>query len=122
MDNRAKDPMIKFRSVIKGKNSKGGDRHQLYLDQENAALLIETIQANITNPKGVKIDLHVSRKTAQESGREFDSAICFVKAVSDMGAPGARPAGPTRFAPKAGPSQEDLAAKINAIRAASLKV
>ncbi len=79
------DPMIKFRAVMRGKNSKGGDRTQLYLAQEQALLLIETLQAHLENPRGVKLDLHVSKKESQD-GRAFDSAIVFVKGVQEMGA------------------------------------
>jgi len=75
------DPMLKFRAVMRGKNSKGGDRTQLYLAQEQAIILIETLQANIENPRGVKLDLHVSKK--EHDGRSFDSGIMFVKAVQD---------------------------------------
>jgi hypothetical protein len=96
---RTKDPMTKFRSVIRGKNSKGGDRFQLYLTQEEAGALVETINANIGNPKGVKLDLHISKK--EYEGRTFDSAIAFVKAVQESSATGgARTGGATRFVEK----------------------
>jgi hypothetical protein len=110
MSVTTKDPMTKFRSVIRGKNSKGGDRFQLYLTSEEAAILVETITANLGNERGVKVDLHVSRKIAQDTGREFDSAICFVKPVSD--GPGARGAAPKSFVAKPKPNEAEREAKI----------
>ena len=78
---RPKDPMVTFRSVKRGKNSKGGDRTELYLTPEMAQLLIQELTTGLANPRGVKIDLHVSEK--QYEGRTFDSAICFVKPTQE---------------------------------------
>lgn len=114
--DRPKDPMIKARSTIRGKNSKGGDRFQIYLTSEEAQTLAETLTANLENPKGVKIDMHISKKTAGDTGREFDSTIMFVKAVSD--APYGSGGGPKNFVPKGGP---DTAERIKAIKNAQVK-
>lgn len=72
--------------MIKGKNSKGGDRTQLYLSQEKAKELGEILSILCMNEKGVKLDLHISRKRTNDGAREFDSAIAFIKPVMD--APG----------------------------------
>lgn len=74
-----KDTMIKFRSTMRGKNSKGGDRTQLYLSQEEANTLVETIM-KVNGTAGVKLDIHTNLKTA-EDGRQFSSSFAFVKAV-----------------------------------------
>lgn len=89
-----KDPMIKFRSVIRGYNKKvddlnpqGGTRVQLYLGGDsqtgNAAIqeLIETLTTHMENPRGVVLDLHISKKSY--NNRQFDSAIAFVKPTQE---------------------------------------
>lgn len=114
MTDRPKDPMTTFRSVIRGKNSKGGDRIQLYLTPEMASQLATLINENNTSEKGVKLDLHVSRK--QYEGREFDSAITFVKTVQE--GPGGRAAGPTKFVPK---TNATAATAAQALKAAQVK-
>lgn len=101
-DEQTKDTMVTFRSTIAGKNSKGGDRTQLYLTQEQAQTLIDELSAHITNDLGVKIDLHVSERTAKETGRKFKSAIAFVKAVQPQsgGFGGAQASAPKKFQAK----------------------
>lgn len=85
---REKDPLIGFRGVQEGQNSKGGDRITLTLggekdkDKEALKTFIEVLQANLDAPKGVKIDIHISDK--EYEGRSFRSAFCFVRAVQDM--------------------------------------
>lgn len=83
-----KDPMIKVRSFTnKGKNSKGGDWYLLYVggdpNEGNKALdeMIETLQACKDNPRGASINLHVSKK--EHMGKEFDSAIMFIKPTQE---------------------------------------
>lgn len=92
-----KDTMIKFRSTIKGKNSKGGDRLQLYLSLDDARELASTLEAKLgeASEKGVKIDLHTSERETNE-GRKFLASFAFVKTVADgVGTPA-----PKQFAPK----------------------
>jgi hypothetical protein len=74
-----KDTMIKFRSTIRGKNSKGGDRIQLYLTNEEATALLNEIQKT-NGTTGVKLDIHTNKKTT-EDGRTFDSSFGFCRAV-----------------------------------------
>lgn len=99
---RTQDPMILFRAVQLGKNSKGGDRVQLKLNNEETQKLINELAATLTNVRGAKIDLHISEKTYQ--GRTFDSAIAFVKPVAEP--PGSAPGAgaPTKFVAKANPA------------------
>ncbi len=78
---RPKDTMIIARSTIRGKNSKGGDRSQLYFSPENAEALIGVLQASLGSPSGVKLDIHTTRKTNTQTNKEFDSTILFVKGV-----------------------------------------
>jgi hypothetical protein len=102
--------MIVFRSTIRGKNSKGGDRLQLYVSQENIQLLIDTLAENLTNPKGAKLDIHTSKKESSD-GRTFDSTIAFVKGVTE-----GRGAAPGRFVAKK-VEQDSVDAKIQSLKA-----
>ena len=108
MSELKKDPMILFRNTIRGKNSKGGDRTQLYLggDKEagNAQIqaLIDVLLAGLSNERGVKLDFHTSQKVAQ-GGRSFESTICFVKPVGEVSTQG-HPT--TRFVPGAATSAQ----------------
>lgn len=101
MSDQPKDVMIKFRSTIPGKNSKGGDRLQLYLSTEEAEALMGELQAAVKagGERGAKLDIHTSEK--EHDGRKFKSSIAFVKAVQEAGATGGagRPA-PKKFVPK----------------------
>jgi len=100
---KEKDVMIKFRTTISGKNSKGGDRLQLYLNQEEGEALLGELQAALQSggEKGAKFDIHTSDK--EYEGRRFKSSIAFVKPVQEKTAGGAgagnRPA-PKKFVPK----------------------
>jgi hypothetical protein len=116
-NNLPKDPMILVRSTLKGKNSKGADRYQLYFTQEMALELIGVLTANIENPKGVKLDLHIAEK--EKDGRKFLSSFAFVKAVSDS--PQNSAGGPSRYQAQPKMSPEDMAAKMAALKAAQLK-
>lgn len=113
MENGSKDPLISFRSVMLGKNKKGGDRIQLYLGghtdergNEVIKTLIEALTAGLENPRGVKLDLHVNDRES-EDGRTFKSAFGFVKQVEDRDA---QKAPPKKFVPVSGGSRT---AKLN---------
>lgn len=80
-----KDPLITFRSTQQGKNSKGGDRLTLYINQDQVAVLINVLNQNSGNERGVKLDIHTAKKTTDE-GRSFLSTFAFVKAVQEAGA------------------------------------
>lgn len=101
--DQPKDVMIKFRSTIPGKNSKGGDRLQLYLSPEEAEALMGELQAAVKagGERGAKLDIHTSEK--EHDGRKFKSSIAFVKAVQEgtngTGGGAGRPA-PKKFVPK----------------------
>ena len=97
---REKDVMIKFRSTIIGKNSKGGDRVQLYLNQEEGNALLGELQAALTagGERGAKLDVHTSDK--EHDGRKFKSTIAFVKPVQAEGATGGNRPAPKKFVPK----------------------
>jgi len=104
-----KDTMFKTRNLIRGKNSKGGDRVQMYLAREEVVTLAETLTDLLTGDleKGVKVDLHISQRES-EDGRKFESAIFFVKEVSN--APGGGPSAggfKKKFVPKAAAKQLD---------------
>lgn len=93
-----KDTMIKFRSTIRGKNSKGGDRLQLYLSNEEATALLTEIQKT-NGTTGVKLDIHTNKKTT-EDGRSFDSSFGFVRTVAS------KENKPTTFVKKSAQSDE----------------
>lgn len=119
MNDRPKDPMTTFRSVIRGKNSKGGDRFQLYLTPEMATQIAQLVTEQNTSEKGVKLDLHISRKTYE--GREFDSAIAFVKTVQE-GIGGRAPgAGGGKFVPKTSPTTGAAASAAASLKSAQVK-
>lgn len=119
MEEKTKDPLIKVRTVIRGKNSKGGDRFQLYIggdkNEGNAPLdaFIECLEALRDNPKGIKIDLHINKKEYQ--GRTFDSAFAFVKAVEATVTETAAAAPAPRFRP-AGQQSEKTAQAAARVR------
>jgi len=99
MAEREKDLMVKFRTVIRGKNSKGGDRLQLYIDKEAIAELSEALN-DLASERGVKLDIHVMQRETEE-GRRFDSAFAFVKGVQES-SNGAPAGGKKKFVPKGG--------------------
>jgi hypothetical protein len=84
---KTKDPIIGFRSVVRGKDSKGRDVLKLYVGGDaqrgNEVLdtLIEALIANRDNPRGVNLTIHVGKK--EHEGRTFDSAFAFVKPTQD---------------------------------------
>ena len=98
MTELKKDPMILFKTVIAGKNSKGADRFQLYLTPEQLTNLVTAaVEANTASEgRGVKLDLHISDKEFE--GRAFKSAIAFVKATQNPPGQGSKP---RAFVPKA---------------------
>lgn len=119
-EQRTKDPMTTFRTIVRGFNSKkndlnpqGGERIQLYLDPEEAAQLASTLaeQAHVTD-KGVKLDIHISKRENTFTKRPFEGGIMFVKAVqeSQMGG-GARQA-PTQYADRK--PADGIAARVEA--------
>ena len=109
---RSKDTMIVARSTIRGKNSKGGDRTQLYFSPENAEALIAVIQGSLGSPSGVKLDIHTTKKTNTNTNKQFDSTILFVKGVEAGANAGAS------VERSAGPSTND---KIASLKAAQVK-
>lgn len=83
-----KDRLFSFRNTIRDKDSKGRDRLQVYLNQEDVADMVSTLQSIATNEKGIKFIFHTEVKTAAESNRQFDSTFGFVKAVQAQAAVG----------------------------------
>lgn len=88
--NRTPDPMVQFRSVKRGKNSKGGDRTELYVNKEEVMALLATLADYADNERGVKFDLHISERQSDD-GRKFDGGCMFVKKVQEKDATGGRP-------------------------------
>lgn len=103
---RSKDPIIGSRSTIVGVSTKGDKRLQLYFSVEQAELLLTEAQSQLaaSNGKGIKLDMFTRKKTATDTGREFDSTFMFVKAVQESsrggGAGGAPATVARKFVPK----------------------
>jgi hypothetical protein len=96
MSELKKDTMILFSNVQVGKNKKGGDYIQLTLKADQVqALVAELTQALSDSPtEKAKIALHISDKVS-EQGRQFKSAIAFIRPGQEFGAnPGGASAGP----------------------------
>ena len=87
-----KDQLIGFSNIKLSMNSKGNPRTELYLDFEKAQLMATTIgeaiaKAQETGANGIKIDLHQGKRTNQQTGHEFDTAFCFIKAKASQAVP-----------------------------------
>jgi hypothetical protein len=103
MTERTKDTIISFKSTTLGKNSKGGERYQLSMAQEQVAALIEALTAQADNERGVKLDVHVNEKTTNDGSRSFLSGFAFVKPIQEFGAnKGGATTGKVKFVPKTG--------------------
>jgi hypothetical protein len=84
MDNGQKDLMITFRTTIVGQNKKGGDRLQLFLNNDQAEALHGAL-ADLLNDAGttdgIKLDIHTSDRERNDGSGSFKSTIAFVKAA-----------------------------------------
>lgn len=84
-EQQPKDLMIKFKGAEMKKNSKGGDYIVLKLLPDELEVFIEDMRSKVTE-RGIRLDVHVSDKSS-EDGRQFKSAIAFVKGIQEFGAP-----------------------------------
>ena len=87
------------------KDSKDRNVLKIYLTDEQTNALIEEInKAGIAGGgRGINLTFHTGKKTAEATGRQFDSTFYFVKGTQERGTdgPGAgAPAPATRFVPK----------------------
>lgn len=109
-----KDTPVTFSTVKFGSNSKGNLRVQLYLktkeDAENFAALVAQ-KAGEAAGTGVQLDIHETKNVAKDSGREFTSAIMFVKEKQAMkGGFGGGNGAKASYKPKN--SQEEMIARL----------
>ena len=81
-----KDRLFGYRNTIRDKDTKGRDRLQVYLNQEDVPAMIEILQGLTGNEGGVKFIFHTGPKTNSATGHTFDSTFGFVKAVQAKGA------------------------------------
>lgn len=99
-----KDPLISFRSVMIGKDSKGADRYQLFLTSEEASNLANALGDSLDNERGVKLDIHIGDRQTNDGSRTFKSAYTFVKKVQEgpggFGASASQAATPKKFKAK----------------------
>lgn len=97
---RTKDTIISFKSTTIGKNSKGGDRYQLSMSQEQVQVLIDTLTTLAGNERGVKLDVHVGEKQTNDGTRSFLSGFAFVKSIEAFGSNAGGGAVKGKFVPK----------------------
>lgn len=96
-----KDTIINFKNTRLGKNSKGGDRFELSMAQDQVAALIETLTTLQGNERGVTLDIHVTEKTTNDGSRTFLSGFSFVKAIQEFGSSRRGSGTNAKFVPKA---------------------
>ncbi len=84
-----KDTMIKFKSIAIKRNSKkdalnpeGGQYIQAYLSKDEAIALLEVIKES-NGDRGVRLDLHATKKQTQDGARVFTSGIMFVRETGE---------------------------------------
>lgn len=102
-----KNELINYRSTIRGKDSKGRDRYQFYLDQQEIPKVIEELTKSLDNERGAKLTFHVETKIT-DTGTKFDSTFGFVSIVGQNNGPVK-----TTVVKKEGPSLEE---KIKALK------
>lgn len=111
---KTKDTIINFKSTTLGKNSKGGDRIQLSMSQEEVARMIETLTTHAGNDRGVKLDVHVSVKETNDGSRTFLSGFSFVKPIQEFGAnKGGGNGGNVRYVSKGKTTNTSFKDKLN---------
>lgn len=72
---------INISNVISGHDKKNRQKVQFYLSQEDAAKLVEQVQAQAGNPKGVKIAVHLqSKQFNKQDGSSFTKKTGFAYA------------------------------------------
>jgi hypothetical protein len=82
--SQTKDPIVNFRSVKKGKNSKQGDRIELYLTPEAAAKFASDLaEQALSSDLGIKVDLHINQRVRESNGKPFDTAFAFIKSTQE---------------------------------------
>jgi len=101
---QTKDPIFGTKSVRLGiSNSKvlaDAQRITLSLTQETAAQLATELNGLAGNERGVKLDIHIGKKTTMDGTRTFDSAFFFAKPIQAFGTEAAAGAAPKKFIPK----------------------
>lgn len=82
---KPKDPMVKFKSVRMGQNSKGGERIVLSLSPEEVDYLVEKVKEGATE-RGVNLDIHITERSTNDGSRNFLSGIAFIRGIQEFGA------------------------------------
>lgn len=105
-----KDPILMCKSTKVSKDKKGNDRVELSITQEDAVKLIEAATKLLDNPRGIKLDVHITTRTSQQ-GKQFNGGYFFVKGLAD----------PATFQQKTfsakAPAAFDVSAKIAQLKA-----
>lgn len=110
----ADNKLLGFKRTMRGEDKKGRDKLTIYMTQEEAAAVIEEIQANIGNERGVKLTLHTEEKEAPWGGVAL-STFGFVSAVQAPGQGGSfGGGGKGKFVPKKSQGMSPAARKAAA--------
>lgn len=124
MNNYVRDPIFGFRSYTKKKTGKtdeanpgGWDMHNLYLDQDKVAELIQTLSTLQDNPAGVKFNVQIKKRQNTNTGHLFDSAYMFVGATQNQ-TDGNTGVTQGQFVPKVAKTEvkPEVTAKINQLK------
>jgi len=101
---QTRDPLFGTKSVpLAVSHSKvltDAQRITLSLTQETAAQLATTLTALAGNERGIKLDIHIGKKTTMDGTRTFDSAFFFAKPIQAFGTEVAAGDAPKKFIPK----------------------
>ncbi len=78
------------------------------MTQETAQVLYDVLATELENPRGVKLDVHLTTPTTSD-GRTFDSGFAFIKGIQEFGSYDSRPAAPTSFVRKGSTAKDRIA-------------
>lgn len=115
-ETKQQDPMVKFKNVSVGENSKGGTYIKLALSKEEAAYLVEQLQNSVTD-RGARLDVHISKKQTNDGKRTFDSGVAFIRGIQEPQNPTAGRGSVAPAASKPADAGSDLQNRVNNLRA-----
>lgn len=108
-----KDRLISAKRVTEKKDSKGRDLIIVSLSKEEAALMLESAAAGVTE-RGLNLQMHIGDKETSDGSRSFRSCFMFVKGIQEPPAGGFQQR-PQSSAPAA-KAQSNVDDKLAALR------
>lgn len=84
---QGKDPSVQFKSFKRREKEDGGQTIMLNLAPEQVGVLIEALQS-VTNERGAKLTVNVTKRTTHDGSRTFDSAYAFISGIAEPRAGG----------------------------------